>query len=52
MIQSGNYCYSFIRVESIDEIKILPSKDYHDSDSKHVSKPYRPSRGKTRGAFC
>ena len=30
IIQSGNYSYSFIRVASTDEIKIQPSKDYHD----------------------
>ena len=34
-VQSGNYCYSSLRVASIDEVKkrIQPSKDYHDSHS-------------------
>ena len=37
IVQSGNYCYSSLRVASIDEIKIQPSKDYHDSHSNHMS---------------
>ena len=31
--------------------KIRPSKDHHDSDSNHMSKPHCPSYGKTRGTF-
>ena len=28
-----NFCYSFLRVQSTDEVKILPSKDYDFSHS-------------------
>ena len=35
-VQSGNYCYSSFSVASIDEVKIQPSKDYHDSHLKHM----------------
>ena len=52
MLQSGNYTHSSLRVVSIDEIKVQPRKDYHESNSSHVSKPHHPSHGKTRGAFC
>ena len=44
--QSGNYCYSSFRVASIDEVKIQPLKDYHDS-----LKPHCPSYGYKRGTF-
>ena len=43
IVQSGNYCYSFIRVVSIDEIKIKPLKDHHDSYSNHMFKLDCPS---------
>ena len=33
ILQSGNYCYSFIRVVSIAEIKIKPLKNHNDSYS-------------------
>ena len=29
IVQSGHYCYSSIKVQSIDKIKIQPSKHYH-----------------------
>ena len=45
IVQSGNYCYSSLRVPSFDEVKkIQPSKDYHDSHSNHMSRPHCPAR--------
>ena len=44
--KSGNHSSSSIRVASIEEIKKHPTKDHHDSESNHISKSHRPSRGK------
>ena len=37
IVQLGNYYYSSFRVVSIDEIKIQPLKDYHDSYSNYIA---------------
>ena len=47
MVKSGNY-NSFIRVVSIDELKIQSMKDYHASDSNSVQ---TASRGKTHNIY-
>ena len=43
IVQSGNYSYSFIKVVSIDEIKIKPLKYHYDFYSNYISKLHCPS---------
>ena len=52
IVQSGNYCHTFLRVASIDKVKILPSNYYHDSHTNVMFKQHRPSHSWKRGAFC
>ena len=49
IVRSRNYSCLYFRAASMDDNKTQPSKDYHDSHSKHMSKPYRPSHGWKRG---
>ena len=35
IVKSGNYCYSYFRVVSMDENKTELLKDYHESYSTH-----------------
>ena len=45
IVQSGNYCYVSLRVLSIDEVKIKPSKDYHDSHVQITSSYTQVKKG-------
>ena len=50
IVQSGNYCYSTFRVASMEENKIQPSKDYHDSCPNHIALRTGKKKKKKKGA--
>ena len=45
MVQSGNYCFSSIRMVFLDETKIPSLENFHDYYSSYMSKPHRTSCG-------